>query len=255
MVISMYRDDLPDWAKESMEMLCPYCGSFIMDNSDTGVTTSRWCSNKQCPGHMMHKMVSISNFFGIKGFGPKTALSYIQAHSCKSHFDVMRRWFKDESKPLVTLPEIAVLACIEGYGAPQANKELSHYASFTDYFTNAMPPNALLIPYREMLIDAEKYFCVKPPLSVKKMFVMGTGSFHGYNNREEFFRILNEAYGMYINVIQTGKRKTGISYLIKELDAVDHSKSQIARDYGIPVVTPSEFVAIIASMCPYIPEE
>lgn len=253
MVVSMYRDDIPDWVKEAMSGLCPYCGSYIMDNSDTGVTTSRWCSNKSCPGHIMHRMVEISDFFGIKGFGPKTALSYIQINKCKSHFEVLKKWFK-EDKPLLTLPEIAVLACMEGYGATQASKELSHYASFTDYFANAMPPNPILMQHKEMLIDAENYFCIKPPLAVRKMLVMGTGSFHGYNNREEYFRLINEAYGMYVNVIQTGKRKTGVSYLIKERDAVDHSKSQIARECNIPIVTPAEFESILSSMCPYIPE-
>lgn len=254
MVATMYRLDLPDWAKEAMSGTCSYCGSYIVDNSDTGVTTARWCVNPCCPGHMMHRMDFIAKFFGIKGFGPRTALSYIQSHNCKSHFEVMGRWFKDGQKPLVSLPEIAQLACIEGYGAPQANKELSHYATFTDYFTNAFPQNPLLVKHKDMLIDAEKYFAIKPPLATRKLYVMGTGSFHGYNNREEYFRLINEAYGMYVNVIQTGKRKTGVSYLIKEKDAIDHSKSQIARECGIPIVTPSEFVSIVASMCPYIPE-
>lgn len=254
MVVSEFRTDIPKWASEAMAGICTYCGSYILDNSDTGVTTSRWCGNPSCPGHMMHRMVIIANFFGILGFGPKTALTYIQTHNCKSHFEVLTKWFK-EDKPLLTLPEIAVLACIEGYGSSQASKELSHYANFTDYFSNVRIPNQILLRHKNMLIDAEKYFCIKPPLAVKKMLVMGTGSFHGYNNREEFFRLVNEAYGMYVNVIQTGKRKTGVSYLIKENDAVDHSKSQIARECNIPIVTPTEFVSILSSMCPYIPEE
>lgn len=254
MQISMYRTDLPDWAKENMQMTCTYCNSFILDNGDSGVTTARWCSNPKCPGHMQHKAKELANFFDLKGFGPKTALGIIRTMKFKSHFDFIPHWFKDK-KPYVSLADVAVMACMEGYGSTTANKELSHYCNFTDYFERAVPPNPILLEHKDELLYAEKLFSLKPPISQFKMFVMGTGSFHGYSSRDEFFRLINDAYGSYINVIQTGKRKTGISYLIKERDAVDHSKSQIAAQYGIPVVTPSEFVAIIASKCPYISEE
>ena len=254
MVVSMYRQDIPDWVKENMKMTCDFCGSYILDNSDRGATTARWCANPRCPGHMQHKAKVLADFFGLKGFGPKTAYNIIKLEKYQSHFDFIPRWFGDK-KPLVRLADIAILACIEGYGEPTANKELSHYSSFEDYFSHAYPVNRLLLPYKEVLIDAQKYFCLKPPLSARQMLVMGTGSFHGFRSREEFFQKVNDAYGMYINVIQTGKRKTGISYLIKEDDAVDFSKSQTAYECGIPIVTPSEFCAIIASMCPYIPEE
>ena len=254
MQLSMYRTDLPDWVRENMQMLCPYCGSFIADNGDTGVTTARWCVNSSCPGHMMHKADTLSKFFNIKGFGPKTALSVIRARKFKSHFDFIPYWFGDK-KPLISLPELAVLCCIEGYGAPTANKELGHYASFSAYFDTPVYHNPLLLEHKEELLYGEKLFALKPPVSAIQMNVMGTGSFHGYSSRDEFFRLINDAYGMYIHVVQKGKCKTGISYLIKEHDAVDHSKSQIARECGIPIVTPAEFVSIIASKCPYIPEE
>jgi len=254
MQISMYRTDLPDWVRDNMKMLCSYCGSFIVDNSDTGATTARWCCNPSCPGHMMHKAKVLADFFDIKGFGPQTALSLIRTLKLNNHFEFMKRWFGDK-KPLATLAEVAVLACIEGYGAPTANKELNHYASFEEYFSKCSSLNPLLVENKELLIEGEKYFTLKPPVAARKMYVMGTGSFHGYNSREEFFRLINDAYGAYINVIQTGKRKTGISYLLKEYDAVDHAKSRIALENNIPIVTPSEFVSIIATMCPYIPEE
>ena len=46
-----------------------------------------------------------------------------------------------------------------------------------------------------------------------------------------------------------------MSYLLKEVDAVDHSKSAIAIECGIPIITPSEFVSILQSRFAYIPEE
>lgn len=254
MVISMYRTDLPNWILEAMEGTCPYCHSFIADNSDTGVTTARWCVNKQCPGHMMHKADILAKFFKVNGFGPQTALSHIRMKHYETHFDFIPAWFGDK-KPLLSLAEIAELACLEGYGATTAAKELNHYANFEEYFEKATVKNPILVAHKDELLKAETYFAIKPPLASRQIKVMATGSFHGYNNREEFFRLINDAYGMYINVIQTGKRKTGVSYLIKEKDAVDHSKSAIAYECHIPIVTPAEFISIIASMCPYIPEE
>lgn len=254
MAICMFRTDIPVWVKENMQMTCNYCGSFILDNSESGATTARWCANPKCPGHMAHKIKAVTDFFNIKGIGPETALGIIRKNDFKSHFDIIPHLFK-EKKPMVTLADVAVLACIEGYGATTATKELSHYGTFEDYFSKAVPINPLLWQNRDLLLEAQHLFYVKPPLASKKMYVMGTGAFHGYNNREEFFRLINDAYGMYICVVQTGKRKTGVSYLIKEHDAVDHTKSAIARECGIPIVTPAEFISIIASMCPYIPTE
>lgn len=251
MEVSACRKDIPDWVKENWYKLCPECGCYIADNSDTGATTARWCLNPACPGHMSYKAKVLADFFGIKGFGVQTAKSYIRPNNYKSHFDFMHLWFKDV-KPMVTLADVAVLACIEGYSATSANKELNSYTNFEQYFATCSEINPLLFQHKDELIYAEKFFTLKPPVSAKKMFVMGTGSFHGYSSREEFFRLINDAYGQSINVIQTGKRKTGVSYLIKEADAIDHSKSRIARENNIPIVTPSEFVSIIESMCPYI---
>lgn len=254
MVISMYRTDLPDWVKENMMMTCPYCGAFILDNSDTGVTTARVCARATCPGHLQHKMNFVADFFHVKNFGPKSALNYIQAHKCTNHLEILKEWFPEE-RPLVSLADVAVLACIDGYGAILANKELSSFSSFSAYFADLPRANPLLRNNMQLLLDCEQYFNIKPPVAAKQMLVMGTGSFNNYSSREEFFEEINDAFGQYIHVIQTGKRKTGISYLIKEKNAVDHSKSQVARECGIPIVTPAEFFAIMQSLCPYIPEK
>lgn len=250
MRVSARREDVPKWVSDNWLTICPHCGAYIVDNSDTGVTTSRYCINPRCPKHMSFKAKDLADFFGLKGYGPATLYNSIQLHKYQSHFDFIPVWFKD-TKPVVSLPEIAVMACIEGYGAPSANKELSAYTSFEQYFNQCSNVNPLLLKNKDLLIDAQKYFVIKPPMSARKIYVMGTGSFHGYSSRDEYFRKINDTYGAYINVIQTGKRKTGISYLLKEKDAVDHSKSQIAKDSGIPIVTPSEFIDILCSLIVY----
>lgn len=254
MIASALRTDVPDWVMANWLTTCPYCHAYIMDNSDTGVTTSRWCVNPGCPKHLSYRAKDLADFFGIKGVGPATLYNSITLHHYKSHFEFIPVWFKGE-KPVVSLPEIAIMASIEGYGAPSANKELSAYASFEQYFSICSSVNPLLLKNKDLLIDAQRYFVIKPPMSARKIYVMGTGSFHGYSSRDEYFRILNDKYGKYVNVIQTGKRKTGISYLLKEKDAVDHSKSQIARDNGIPIVSPSEFIDILCSLVLYYSNE
>ena len=244
MVISMFRNDIPDWVKDNMTMTCKYCGAYIADNSDTGVTTSRWCVNPHCPGHMSYKMKFVADFFGVKNFGPATALSYCRVNKCTNHLEILKEWFKD-TKPLVSLSDIAVLACIEGYGETQAKKELNSFSSFSHYFANVYNPNNFLLKHKDYLLECEQYFELKPPLATKKLYVMATGSFNGYNNRDDFFKQLNDAFGSMIQIIQVGKRKTNVSYLVKERNAVDHSKSQLAKECGIPIVTPAELFNIL----------
>ena len=96
MMVSAIRTDLHNWVKENMEMMFTYCGTYIMDNSDTGSTTARWCMNPACPGHMMHRAKVLADYFGIKGFGPQTAYKSIVAHNYKTHFEFVKEWFKDE---------------------------------------------------------------------------------------------------------------------------------------------------------------
>lgn len=244
MEITKYRSDLPDWVMENITLDCPYCGSLILDNSDTGVTTSRWCANPKCPGHMQYKVVELADFFKIKGIGPATARSMIKLNHFDTHLDAIPKWFGDK-KPTVRLSDVAILACLEGYGATQATQELNHYANFTEYFNTCRDINPILMNHKEECLKAESYFQLLPPISRKQMWVMATGSFHGYRNRDEFFKGVNALYGQYVNVIQKGNSYHNISYLIKERDAADRSKSAKAAKHGIPVVTPDEFLMML----------
>lgn len=243
MEITKYRKSLPDWLKENALMLCPYCGAFIVNNESL---TARWCANPNCPGHMSYKLVELAKYFHVDGIGPATALRIVKEHQLKNHFEIIPHWFPN-AKPKASLANIACLACIEGYGEIAANNELSQYYTFEQYFSYSYI-NPLLLPYKQLLIDAQQYFALKRPLSASKLYVMATGSFHGFQSRDDFFRGVNEAFGSVVHVIQTGKRKTGISYLIKEPDAADHTKSAIAMEQGIPIVSPAEFVAILQKL-------
>lgn len=252
MILTVDNDKLPQWVHDNIMCYCTYCGAHIADNSDTGKLTARWCVNPYCPGHMMHKAYAIVNYYGAKGIGPETCLKYIKRGKYKTPFQIIPDVFGADVKPTASLAEIASLAGIDGYGMTQAQKELNSYATFELYFRICATPNPLLVENKELLMDAEKYFTLKPPRSVRKLYVMGTGSFEGYANREQFFASLNAVFGEYVDIIQTGKRKTGVTFLIKEKNAVDHSKSQIARQCGIPIITPNEFIAFLLNEFPYV---
>ena len=233
---------LPEWAFKAMMKECKYCGCFIMQND---ALTARCCINPRCPGHMAHRIKVVVDFLGIKGIGPKTAREYISLYNLKSQFEIIPILKKD--KPYVTLADIAMLACIEGYGAVQAEQELSHYACFEDYFADTEKVNKLLIPAKDLLIEAQQYFVLRQPLSDNKIYVMATGSFDGYANRDDYFRYINSKLGDKIHVIQTGKRKTKVSFLLKEKSSADRSKSQYAKENGIQIVTPREFATLLCS--------
>ena len=244
MNISILRKDVPDWVMKNWLLRCPYCGDTIFDNGDTGATTARWCPNRRCPGHMSYKMVELAKFFGIKGIGPKTALSIIQSNKLQSHLQIIPIWFKEE-KPIVRLPDVVSLACIRGLGSTTAESELGGYASIEEYLDRCPEPNKVIIDNWKELSEAQQYFIVKPPLSKNKIRVMATDSFYGYVSREEYFEKLNDLFGGAVHIIQTGKRKTGVSYLVCEEGASDSAKMGIARDMGIPIVTPAQFVYIL----------
>lgn len=250
MTISLFRHDLPEWAKANMKMTCTYCGGLIVDNSDTGRTTARWCGNPKCPGHMSYKINELAKFFKVKGVGPKWAEKYIANEKPGFFMDVIPYWFKDK-KPYLPLAEIAALACIEGYGIVQARQDLNCYNSFEEYFNTEYEPNKILLEYKKVLIECQKYFEIAPGLSKNIMRVMATGPFKNYKSRDDFFTLVNQGYGHVLQVIQTGKRKTGVSYLIKEKDSAASDKYNIAVERGIPIVTPSEFVHLLDKWFPY----
>lgn len=253
MRVTAYNYNLPDWVRENIRTECEYCGALICDNSDTGVMTARWCANKYCPGHMQYKMAKVAKYFNVVGFGEKSALSYIRGHNCKNHLEILNKFF--DYKPEVSLSTVAILADVEGFGESRASQTLDAFSSFGDYFAHTKGPvDPVLWQNKDFLIECESFFTIRQPLSQKQLWVMGTGSFHGYNNRQEYFNLLNQAFGQFVHIIEKGKRKSNIAYLIKERDAVDHSKSKIAAECGIPVVTPAEFVDILQSYY-HIPTE
>lgn len=245
--------EMPAWLYDNINKRCPHCGAHICDDGPVvnGVMqlTQRYCINPRCPGHMAHKMDILAKRFGVKGFGPETALSLCKVNKYQNHLEILKKWFPD-SKPKVHLWEVGDLAMIYGFGGSWKELVLG-YSSFEEFFKTAtMIPEAIRCN-EEYLLYCEQFFEVKPPLSKNVVNIMMTGSINGFSNRAQFVEAVNLTFGKYVQVIDVGKRVRGVSYLVKEQGTVDHSKSDLANANGIPIVTPIEFLTKIGEMVTY----
>ncbi len=245
---TLLNQNLPQWVRDNITVVCPYCNDFICDNHPTGTVTFRWCPNPYCPGHMQYKVEALAKHFKRDGFGVKSALYWCQTHPRRIHLEILKEWF--DKKPRVPLSTVAKLAFIRGYGETSAVMELDSFPNFEAYFAQTSTPDPVLLRNKEYLLKCSTYFDIEAPMSKMKLVVMATGAFNGYSNRSDYFDKLNREFGNYIHVIETkGPRKTGVSCLIKEDNAPDRSKSRIAAECRIPVVTPKQFYEIIRSSC------
>lgn len=247
MLFSEYSEGIPAWLRPSLKMVCNYCGCYIIDNADESedhMITVRRCANESCPGHLQHRLTYLAEYYQIKGIGPATALQLIHTYKLKSHLDILPIWFPD-SKPTEQLSKIVDLACIEGFGETKAVSSMNCYRTFKDYFSNCRNIDPVAWINREKLYAAEKYFNVAEPMSKRVMYVMLHGTFKGYSKRDQYLRDINNIFGTVVQVIDAKKRKTGVSYLVRELEAPYGDKDRIARECGIPVVTPLQFLDIL----------
>ena len=230
---------IPSWLVGEIPEVCPYCGADLVCNLDTGVFTSMWCSNPNCRGHMAYKIEYLAKYYKIDGVGPATAREAIDIYGLKSHLDILEYWFPSKP-PCESLSRIVDLACIRGIGLAKMRSTVDAYPSFEAFFASV--DGQPFIELRDQLIEAEKHFTVKPPMSRNVLNIMLTGSIHGFSSRTAFLDYLNDKYGQLINIIDVKKRKTNVHFLVKEDDAVDHAKSRIAQEAGIPIVTPKVLI-------------
>lgn len=236
---------IPEWLEPYINDTCPYCGSTIVNSY---WLTDRYCSNPKCPEHMAHKIDVLAKRFGIKGFGVASARTMIRQHDMKSHLEAIPIWFKE--KPELSLYEIGEICLIKGH-----QKKWRAYCEGFDTMMQVIVSNRLPKDVKEQvptLLMADCLCKTKPRMLGRKVNVMLSGSFEGYRSRKDFITKMNDLYGDTVQLVDVGKRKTGVDYLIKETYTTDHEKSAIARDACIPIVAPSAMEEKIAAYCAYI---
>lgn len=245
MILTKDDTKLPEWVSDVIMTECKYCGSPIASNHDIGPLTERWCTNPLCPGHMSYKMNYVAKYYDIKGFGPKVALNWIEENHPTNHLEILKCWFEDR-KPKESLSRITDLCCIKEFGLTTGQSFLDSYGSFEDFFNAEKSKEyPILLKNKKILIESQEFFEVKKAMLGFTVPVMATGSIHGFANRDAFFDSINEVYGDICHIVQVGARKSNVLCLIKEEDAVDHRKSRIAQEAGIPIVTSTEFASLI----------
>jgi hypothetical protein len=240
---------IPEWLGNALPNECQ-CGCPILNNEDL---TFRWCMNPTCYYHMQHKGDEMFKHLNVKGIGPATCLAGLRRFKLKNHFELLPR-ILGEVKPRVHLWEIADMAGIYGYGKVFWEKALAGKKTFEEYFDsgNFIPKD--IVANKKLLIDAEEYFSIKPALSNRYISVMMTGSITGFNNRDQFIEKCNEIGGQYLRVRDTGKNGS-VDYLITEDVYSNTGKAKLARQNGISIVTPKEFIALLTALITELLEE
>lgn len=250
MQITAENPDIPDWLKPHMKMFCE-CGGVICDDGPYDahgvmMLTQRWCSNPECMFHLARKADELAKYFHIDGFGPKTAQKDIVGYGIKNHLEFLRFWFSEP--PEVYLYQAAELSYV--YGVDSKWKEwLAPYTSYEEYIAVTDDVPYVILSNLDYLMECAKYFRIKKtPLSNVVIKVMITGSMLGFPSREAFLNGINEEFKDYFRVEDNKRTVRGTVCLVKEPNSVDYSKTQIAVNNNIPIVSSKEFIGILSDL-------
>lgn len=238
---------IAEWLQPHIMSVCPYCKTPIVNNENL---TDRYCPNPQCPGHMACKISDLATRFGVKGVGPAEALNMIRRYDFKYHIQALSQWFIE--KPKLYLYEVGEVAMIKGYNK-QWRELCSGKKSMLQVALDPETPSTIRANY-PLLKACEAEIDVKPSLDGIEMPIMMSGSFDGYRARADFVAEMNRRYGSVVQLVDVGKRKTGVSYLVKEAHSSDHEKTAIAHECGIEILTPAEMEERLRRYYTYIIE-
>ena len=241
------RVDIPEWLAENINKNCPYCGHPITNND---ALTDRYCSNEKCPEHMAQKIVVLAKRMGVKNFGIASAREAVRLYKFQLHTQILPYWFKE--KPSLYLHEVGEICLIKGHQVKWRQYCEGHDTMMQVVKCPRTPPE--IRKHAVLLICTAAMCNIKPRLLGKHLNVMLSGSFDGYRSRSDFVAEMNRKYGDVIQMVDVGKRKTEVAFLVKEIYATDHEKSAIANAMGIPIITPKGLDEKLAAYKSYITE-
>lgn len=244
---------MPTWLNEALSSTCKYCGSPMLNHyNDDGRCTNRKCSNPECVGFVAARADYVRNLLGIKGIGFARCLSDAQMVKAKHPFELFPIW---GIKPIVSLGMFLRLHCFEGVDSEWDNvsQKLSLYTLDELYEKYDGKWKSLLEENKDFIYDNLKYVqLVERPKTMSDKgpdivyTIMITGTPIGFDSKEHFINVVNEACGGRIVVIhQKTKRQTGVDCLIREPGSTTRGKVDAAKRGGIPIVTSEEFLKVI----------
>ena len=236
---------LPEWVEEHIHPTCAYCGSPITNNE---TLTDRYCSNPNCPEHMAQKIVALAKRLGVKGVGEAYARNAVRYQKFRYHTQIIPLWF--DSPLVLPLWEVGELCMIKGHQSRWRSYCEGH-DTMQEVLEDRCTPQAIR-DAAPLLLYTESICKVKRRLEGKILTIMMSGSFDNYRSRADFVTDMNTKYGDVVQLVDVGKRKTGVEFLVKEAHATDHEKSAIAAAYGIEVITPKALEEKIVDYRTYI---
>lgn len=244
---------IPDWLKENLEEHCPYCGSpYHVGYSPNGMrVTKHYCPNKACPATVAMKMAYMWTTLKVDGIKYGRSMELVKRFHITRHLDAIPRVFKE--KPRLDLATFMRINCIPGIDSAW-DKMCENKNSVEEVLEIPTVSNLLTDEDKQYIIEASNYFEIVYPTKqefepVVRMTVMITGDVLGLDNRELLIAALNHKYKGLLDLrYSKSKRKTGITALIKEENSAITGKVQIAKECGIPIMTPRQFLVYVDNL-------
>lgn len=248
---------IPNWLKGNLQAKCSLCGSPMMNYyNDDMRCTNRKCSNDGCYGFVAAKADFARKIIKLEGIGYARCLADAQMANAHSPFELFAAW---GMKPVVTLDQFLRMHCFEGVDSEweRATKLLNAYTLDEFYERYDGKWKQLLIDNKELVYNNAKYvtFVERPKDLVqsgpKHTFnIMITGTPVGYETKDHFINVVNEACkGLIVVTHQKTKRQTGVDCLIREPGSTTRGKVEAAIKGNIPILTSEQFLnALIVLM-------
>lgn len=248
---------IPLWLKTALRSDCELCGAPMLNyyNNDERCTNRR-CSNKECPGMLAARFVSMCKVLDIKGVGYQTGLKLINQYGLKSHVDCIG-YVLDR---VLTIPLGKFLRVMQFEGVDGEWEALCERGEFYDldtlYANYTGDLRYVLDNNKDEIYRCSKFFNFKQPTvkravarSIKEFNIMITGTPKNFPDKDSFVATLNHLLQGIIKIYHIPhKRKTNVDYLIREPGSTTKGKYETALEAGIPIVTSEEFISILTDI-------
>ncbi len=241
---------IPDWLKNELDEFCPFCGSkYEVGYSPNGKRVTRhFCPNKKCPATISMKLVFVWDLLKVTGIKYGKSMELVKRKNIKYHLDAIPLVL--ENKPNIDIVTFMRLTCI--YGIDSSWDSLcKDKESLEDILKLPICEKNLTIEDKEDILRSFNYFNVKfkekkENKSIVVMTIMMTGDIMNLPNRELLVIALNKKYNGLLDLRYSKSiRRTGITALVKEEQSNTTGKVNIAKEYGIPIMTPEEFIIFV----------
>lgn len=238
---------LPEWLVVDLPENCPYCNSpYHVGYSPNGLrVTKHYCPNRECSGTVATKMSFMWTVLGVDGIKFGKSLTLVKDRKLKRHLDAIPLIIKD--KPNIDLATFMRICCIEGVDGAWENI-CKDKENIDEVLNTQFAQQNLSTKDAEDARDGVKYFDIfihekQDYTALVRMTIMMTGDIMGLPNRELLVSALNAKYKGLLDLRYSKSiRKTGIAVLVKESSSPVTGKVNTAKDCGIPIMTPEEFI-------------